>query len=161
MTQDIVEQWTELSRRDDLFNHMVPSDVRMMLGEISRARAERDEYIRQCKEALHDAAEAKGDAHKHWVDKVNAEAERDEASAKCSCLVLMLPNKKEIVESLPTRSRVMLEVVEAAGQLDWDWVCKVLNNLSWMEYNAEFLAKMQAAAGQTYQALAKLNARGE
>ncbi len=36
---DIVEHFREISRRDDCFIHMVPSDVRMMLSEIERLRA--------------------------------------------------------------------------------------------------------------------------
>lgn len=39
---DIVEEFQEISRRDDCFKHMVPSDVRRMLGEIARLREERD-----------------------------------------------------------------------------------------------------------------------
>ena len=37
---DIVERFTEISRRDDCFDHMVPSDVRLMLKEIVRLRAD-------------------------------------------------------------------------------------------------------------------------
>ncbi len=33
---DLVKQWKEAARRDDLFNHMVPSDVRQLVGEIER-----------------------------------------------------------------------------------------------------------------------------
>ncbi len=36
---DIVERFHEISRRDDCFDHMVPSDVRELLGEIERLRA--------------------------------------------------------------------------------------------------------------------------
>jgi len=36
---DLVERFTEISRRDDCFDHMVPSDVREMLGEITLLRA--------------------------------------------------------------------------------------------------------------------------
>ncbi len=31
---DLVKKWQEISRRDDCFNHMVPSDVRQLLAEI-------------------------------------------------------------------------------------------------------------------------------
>ena len=36
---DLVKQWKEAARRDDLFDHMVPSDVRQLIGEIERLRA--------------------------------------------------------------------------------------------------------------------------
>ena len=52
---DLVKRWKEAARRDDLFNHMVPSDVRQLVGEIERLRTERDDYkadyIRRHKEA--------------------------------------------------------------------------------------------------------------
>lgn len=35
---DLVEKFTEISRQDDCFNHMVPSDVRELLSEIRRLR---------------------------------------------------------------------------------------------------------------------------
>ena len=35
---DLVEKWKLAARRDDLFNHMVPSDVRLLVGEIERLR---------------------------------------------------------------------------------------------------------------------------
>ena len=35
---DLVKQWKEAARRDDLFDHMVPSDVRQLLSEIERLR---------------------------------------------------------------------------------------------------------------------------
>lgn len=35
-----MERWIEWSRRDDAFNLFVPSDIRLMLGEIQRLRAE-------------------------------------------------------------------------------------------------------------------------
>ncbi len=37
---DIVEKWKDAARRDDLFDHMVPSDVRELIAEIERLRAE-------------------------------------------------------------------------------------------------------------------------
>ena len=40
--KDIVDEFTEISRQDDCFRHMVPSDVRRLLGEIERLRADRD-----------------------------------------------------------------------------------------------------------------------
>jgi len=45
---DLVKEFKEISRRDDCFKHMVPSDVRMMLAEIERLREsirKRDDYI--------------------------------------------------------------------------------------------------------------------
>ena len=35
---DLVEKWKEAARCDDLFNHMVPSDVRLLVQEIERLR---------------------------------------------------------------------------------------------------------------------------
>lgn len=35
---DLVKQWKEAARRNDLFDHMVPSDVRQLIGEIERLR---------------------------------------------------------------------------------------------------------------------------
>ena len=35
---DLVERWKLAARRDDLFDHMVPSDVRQLVGEIERLR---------------------------------------------------------------------------------------------------------------------------
>jgi len=35
---DLVKQWKLLTRQDDLFNHMVPSDVRQLVGDIERLR---------------------------------------------------------------------------------------------------------------------------
>ncbi len=35
---DLIAKWREISRQDDCFDHMVPSDVREMLGEIERLR---------------------------------------------------------------------------------------------------------------------------
>ena len=32
----LVTKWKEAARRDDLFNHMVPSDVRLLIKEIER-----------------------------------------------------------------------------------------------------------------------------
>ena len=40
--KDIVDEFTEISRQDDCFRHMIPSDVRRLLGEIERLRADRD-----------------------------------------------------------------------------------------------------------------------
>lgn len=36
---DLVKQWKEAARRDDLFDHMVPSDVRLLVKEIERLKA--------------------------------------------------------------------------------------------------------------------------
>lgn len=35
---DLVRQWKEMARRDDLFDYMVPSDVRLLVKEIERLR---------------------------------------------------------------------------------------------------------------------------
>ena len=35
---DIAEQWREAAKRDDVLDLMVPSDVRMLVGEIDRSR---------------------------------------------------------------------------------------------------------------------------
>lgn len=35
---DLVKRWKEAARRDDLFDHMVPSDVRQLVKEIERLR---------------------------------------------------------------------------------------------------------------------------
>ena len=40
---DLVKQWKEAARHDDLFDHMVPSDVRLLVKEIERLRALLDE----------------------------------------------------------------------------------------------------------------------
>ena len=42
--KDIVDEFTEISRQDDCFRHMIPSDVRRLLGEIERLRADRDRF---------------------------------------------------------------------------------------------------------------------
>ena len=42
---DLVEKWKEAARRDDLFNHMVPSDVRQLIGAIERLRASNAELV--------------------------------------------------------------------------------------------------------------------
>ena len=39
--RDLVAEFQEISRRDDCFDIMVPSDVRMLIGEIVSLRAER------------------------------------------------------------------------------------------------------------------------
>ena len=38
--EDTLNDWSELSKRDDCMNRLVPSDIRLMLGEIDRLRAE-------------------------------------------------------------------------------------------------------------------------
>lgn len=49
---DLVAQWKEAARLDDLFDHMVPSDVRQLIGEIERLRAECTQLKAQQKELL-------------------------------------------------------------------------------------------------------------
>ena len=41
---DLVKQWKEAARRDDLFDHMVPSDVRQLIGEIEQLRQRLDRF---------------------------------------------------------------------------------------------------------------------
>ncbi len=35
---DLVKKWKLVARRDDVLNRMVPSDIRMLVGEIERLR---------------------------------------------------------------------------------------------------------------------------
>ena len=48
---DLVERWKLAARRDDLFDHMVPSDVRQLVGEIERLRVALFEISDRCDEA--------------------------------------------------------------------------------------------------------------
>ncbi len=50
---DLVKQWKEAARRDDLFDHMVPSDVRQLVGEIERLRADLDAIPEDVKRHWH------------------------------------------------------------------------------------------------------------
>ncbi len=40
ISTDTFRDWLELSRRDDCLDKLVPSDIRLMLGEITRQRRE-------------------------------------------------------------------------------------------------------------------------
>jgi len=40
LTQQVLDKYLEVARRDDCFKILVPSDVRRLLGEIARLRAE-------------------------------------------------------------------------------------------------------------------------
>ena len=35
-----LEEWTERARRDDVLDNMVPSELRVILGEVARLRAD-------------------------------------------------------------------------------------------------------------------------
>ncbi len=43
---DLVKKWKEVARRDDLFDNMVPSDVRMLVKEIERLQKIEKDYIK-------------------------------------------------------------------------------------------------------------------
>lgn len=65
---DIVERFTEISRRDDCFDHMVPSDVRQMLGDITRLRAQIPD-----RDALETVLQAlEGMDNYYWTKELNA-----------------------------------------------------------------------------------------
>ena len=55
--------------------------VLTLLAEVASATALRDEYVRQCKAALADTAQAKRERDEWFAAKVNAEAERDKLAA--------------------------------------------------------------------------------
>ena len=38
ISSEQLQEWIKVSRRDDCFDRLVPSDVRLMLGEIDRLR---------------------------------------------------------------------------------------------------------------------------
>ena len=42
---DLVKKWKMLARQDDLFDHMVPSDVRVLIQEIERLQKIEKEHI--------------------------------------------------------------------------------------------------------------------
>ena len=68
---DLVKQWKEAARRDDLFDHMVPSDVRLLVKEIERLR--KIEVAAQEFRQVTDRAWRNGD-FSHVINNANQQA---------------------------------------------------------------------------------------
>ncbi len=70
---DLVKQWKEAARRDDVLASMVPSDIRQLVGEIERLRA----ALKRLKKLTRpDATRATGDLLRvhEWVVRTASNA---------------------------------------------------------------------------------------
>ena len=131
MMVDLVKQWKEAARRDDLFDHMVPSDVRLLVQEIER--------LREREAALAGALEGCNELFDNYGFASESPCARDrEIIAEMLAALATTPAKAlERARIINDITEVAREIVSPDSAWTSEWVAKD-------KYLKELIAKLDA-----------------